>query len=75
MREDLEHERDRSYAPTDLVLKHRKYRETERAKDRADYAVAQLQVERDVRSLVEELGTTRMEICRLHGDLFITHTE
>ena len=53
--EDLEHERDRRYALTDFVRKHLKDLEADRAKDRADYATAQLQVERDVRSLVDEL--------------------
>ena len=43
LREDLEHERDRRYALTDLVRKHRKDREADRVKDRADYALAQLQ--------------------------------
>ena len=51
LRDDLEHERDRRYALTDTVRKHRKERETGRAKDRAEYAIAQLQVERDVRSV------------------------
>ena len=43
LREDLEHERDRHYALTILVRKHRKDREADRVKDRADYALAQLQ--------------------------------
>ena len=51
---------------TDTVRQHRKDRETERAKDRAEYAVAQLQVERDVRSLDEEMRTARIEISRLN---------
>uniref|UniRef100_M4BXA5 RxLR effector candidate protein n=1 Tax=Hyaloperonospora arabidopsidis (strain Emoy2) TaxID=559515 RepID=M4BXA5_HYAAE len=37
LREDLEHERDRHYALTILVRKHRKDREADRAKNRADY--------------------------------------
>ena len=49
------------------MRKHRTYHETERAKDGAEYAVAQLQVERDVRSLVSELATAREEILRLNG--------
>ena len=48
-RDDLEHERDRRYALTDSVLKKRKNSEVDRGKDRADDALAQLQVERDVR--------------------------
>ena len=56
MREDLERERDRRYALNDSVRKHRKDREADRAEDRADYATAQLQVERDVYSLVEGAG-------------------
>ena len=42
LREDLEHERDRRYALTDLVRKHRKVCEADRARDRADYALPQL---------------------------------
>ena len=57
LREDLEHKRDRRYALTDLVRKNRKDRETERAKDRADYALAQLLVERDIHSLNANLRT------------------
>ena len=38
-------------------------------KDRDDYALAQLQVERYVRSIVEKLGTARMEIFRLRGEI------
>ena len=68
-REDLEHERDRRYALTDLVRKHRKNREADRTKDRADYALVQLQVERDVRSLGDELATARQEITRLNGEV------
>ena len=52
LRKDLNHERDRRSALTDTVRKHREDRENERAKDRADYAVAQLHVERDGRFLV-----------------------
>ena len=48
LREYLEHERDSRYALTDNVRQHRKDRETERAKDRVEYADAQLQVEREV---------------------------
>ena len=65
LREDLEHERDRRYALTDSVQKHRKDREADRVEDRADYATAQLQVERDVRSLVEVLATYCSDISRL----------
>ena len=61
MREDLDYERDRRYALTVTVRKNRKDREADRAKDRAEYATAQLQVERDVRSLVDELATARRE--------------
>ena len=68
--EDLEHERDRRYALTDLVREHRKDREADRAKDRADYALAQLQVERDVRSLVDELATSRKEVSQLNKEVF-----
>ena len=66
LREDLEHERNRRYALTDSVRKHRKDHDTEREKDCAEYAVTQLQVERDVRSLVGELATARGEIYRLN---------
>ena len=59
--EDLEHERDRRYALTDLVREHRK--------DRADYALAQLQVERDVRSLGDELATALQAISRLNEEV------
>ena len=67
LRDDLGHERYRRHAWTDSLRKHRKYHETDRAKGRAEYAVAQLQIERDVRSLVGELATTRGEILRLNG--------
>ena len=48
------------------MLKDHKYRETDRAKDRIDYALAQLQVERDVSSLFDELATSRGEILHLN---------
>ena len=67
LRDDLGHERDRRYALTDYLRKHRKGHETDRAKDRAEYAVAQLQVEHDVCSLVGEPATARGEILRLNG--------
>ena len=69
MREDLYHERDRRYAVTDFVRKHRKDREADRAKDRAEYALSQPQVERDVRSLVEELATGRKEISQSNEEV------
>ena len=40
LREDLENERDRRYALTEFVRKHRKDREADRAKNLAIYAVA-----------------------------------
>uniref|UniRef100_A0AAV1U083 Uncharacterized protein n=1 Tax=Peronospora matthiolae TaxID=2874970 RepID=A0AAV1U083_9STRA len=52
LREDLEHERNARYALTDSLRDHRKDRETERAKNLAEYAVTQLQDERDVCSIV-----------------------
>ena len=69
MSEDFKHERYRRYALIDSVRKHRKLRNNERAKDHSDHAVAQLQVERDVRSPVEELGTSRVEISRLNEEI------
>ena len=39
LREDLRHERDRRYALTDSVRKHRKDREVDRTTDRAEYAL------------------------------------
>ena len=69
LREDLEHERDRSYALKDLVRMNRKDRESGRAKDRADYALAQLEVERDVRSLGGELATALQAISRLNEEV------
>ena len=69
LREDLEHESDRRYALNDSVRNHRKDREADRTRDRADYALAQLQVERDVRSLVDELATARKEISQLNGEV------
>ena len=69
LRDDLEHERERRYALTDAVRKNHKDREADRAKDRADYATAQLQVERDVRSLFGELATARGEISRLSSEV------
>ena len=67
LRVDLEHERDIRYALTDSLRNDRKDHETDRVKDRAEYAVAQLQVERDVCSLVGELAKARGEILRLNG--------
>ena len=64
-RDDLEHERDRCYALTDSLRKHRIDHET----DRDEYVVAWLQVERDVRSIVGELETACGEILRLKGDI------
>ena len=69
LRDDLEHERYRRYALTGSVRKHHKDHEAERAKDRAEHAVAQLQVERDVRSLVGELATASREISRLNEEI------
>ena len=69
LRDDLKHERDRRYALTDTVRKNRKDREAERAKDRAEYATAQLQVEREVRSLSNELATAHGEISRLNSEV------
>ena len=57
LREDLKHERDRRYARIDTVRKYRKDREDYRAKDRVDYAFAQLQIEPKVETLVKELAT------------------
>ena len=65
LNEVLEHKRDRRYALTDSVRKHRKDSEADRAKNRADYALAQFQVERDVRSLVEKMKTARREISQM----------
>ena len=65
LHKNLEHERDKRYSLTDFVLETCKYS----AKDHADYALAQLQVERDVRSLVEELVASRREISRLCGEV------
>ena len=67
LREDLEHERYRIYALTDSVRRQIKDREVDRAQNRADYALAELQVERDARSLVEDLGTYRRDISHLNG--------
>ena len=67
--DDLKHECDRRYALTDIVRKNRKDRKANWAKDRADYATAQLQVERDVRSLFGELATARGEITRLNTEV------
>ena len=76
-REDLEHERDRHYALTDYVPEHCKDREADSSKNRADYALAQLQVEWDVRSLLEDLATARMEIGRLlkRRGISLTHPD
>ena len=62
LRDDLGQERNRRYALNDSLRKNRKDHETDRANDRAEYAVAQLQVERDVRSLIGELATACREI-------------
>ena len=65
LREKLEHERYRRYALSDSLRKHRKDREAKRAQDSAYYALAQLQVKRDIRSLVKELATPRRRISPL----------
>ena len=67
MRENYEHERDRRYALTDSVRRHRKDRDADRAKDRGDCASAQLLVERDVRSLVDEMATASRAIHPSNG--------
>ena len=67
LRDGLGHERDKCYFLTISLRKYRKDHETDHVKDRAEYAVAQVQVERDVRSLVGELETDRGEILRLNG--------
>ena len=69
LRKDLRHERDRRCDLTDSVHKHRKDREADRTMDRADYALAQLQVERDVRSLGDELASARQETSQVNGDV------
>ena len=51
------------------MRKHRKDREADRAKDRADYALAQLKVERDIRCLFKDLETARREISPLYGEV------
>ena len=68
-REDLEQERDKRYALIHSVRKHRKDRETDRAKDRAYYALTQLRVEREVRFLVDDLYTACREITQLSGEV------
>ena len=67
LRDDLGHERDRRYALTDSLWKNRKEHDTDRAKHRSEYAVAQLQVDSDVRFLVGELAKARGEILILNG--------
>ena len=69
LRENLEHETDRRYVLTDSMRKHRKDGEADRTRDRADYALAQLQVERDVRCLGDELAKARQEISQLNGEV------
>ena len=51
------------------MLKHRKDREADYAKDRANYALAYLQVEQYVRFLVDELATARKVICQLNSEI------
>ena len=68
-REELEHERDRRYSLTYYVRKNCNNREA----DRADYAFAQLQVEKDdlVRrslNVVNCLFTTRPELTPVARD-------
>ena len=69
LREDLEHETDRRYVLTDSMRKHRKDGEADRTRDRDDYALAKLQVERDVRSFVVDLATACKEISQLNGEV------
>ena len=51
------------------MRKYRKDRETERAKDSANFSLEQIQVQRDVRSLVEELAAACREIYQLCGEI------
>ena len=51
------------------MRKQRKDLEAGRAKNRADYALTQLQVESDVRSLGDELATASQKISRLNGEV------
>ena len=52
---------DIRYSLTDSMRKHRKDREVDRAKDRGDYALTELQVKQVVHSPVEELTTARRD--------------
>ena len=70
LRQNLNHERDRRYALTDSLMKHRKDRAADCAKDRVNYALKQLHVERDVRYLVEELEIARREISDIRGEVY-----
>ena len=69
LHDDLEHERDRRYTLADYVQMKRKDHAADRAKDRADYAFAQLPVKRDFRSFVDEMPTGRRKISQLSKEI------
>lgn len=62
LRKCLKHELNRRCALNFSVGKNLKNRETDHENHRADYAFAQLRVERDFHSLVDEIGKARREI-------------
>ena len=60
---------DIRYSLTDSMRKHRKDREVDRAKDRGDYALTELQVKQVVHSPVEELTTARRDTVQLNKEV------
>ena len=65
LREDLEHERSRRLGLNDNVTR----LSSERERDRSDFAFAQLENERNQRSLRDELVDARQDISRLRGEI------
>uniref|UniRef100_M4BIK6 RxLR effector candidate protein n=1 Tax=Hyaloperonospora arabidopsidis (strain Emoy2) TaxID=559515 RepID=M4BIK6_HYAAE len=66
LREDIEHERSRRLGLNDNVTR----LSSERERDRSDFAFAQLENERNQRSLRDELVEARQDTSRLRGEIY-----
>uniref|UniRef100_M4BYI0 RxLR effector candidate protein n=1 Tax=Hyaloperonospora arabidopsidis (strain Emoy2) TaxID=559515 RepID=M4BYI0_HYAAE len=70
LREDLEHERSRRLGLVDNVTR----LSSEPERDRSDFASAQLEKERNQRSLHDELVDTRQDISWRRGEIYELQT-